>query len=84
MAHHITLTDDEYAALLAAADRAGTTVEAQVHEALADRYEPTVSTSRDDAATIGVAPSTFVCADAALLAVAAQEGLQVENPNDHP
>lgn len=34
MAYSITLTDDEYAALSAAANRAGTTVEALVHEAL--------------------------------------------------
>jgi predicted nucleic acid-binding protein len=40
--------------------------------------------ARDDASNLGLAPPTFVCADAALLAVAAAEGLPVDNPNDHP
>lgn len=37
MAYQITLTDDEYAALAAVAEQAGTTVEALVHEALDER-----------------------------------------------
>ena len=37
MAYQITLTDDEYAVLAAAAEQAGTTVEALVHEALDER-----------------------------------------------
>jgi len=39
---------------------------------------------RDDAMAIGVMPPIFVCADDALLAVAAAEGLSVENPHAHP
>lgn len=38
MAYTITLTDDEYAALSAAAAQRGQPIEALVHEALADRY----------------------------------------------
>lgn len=37
MAHQITLSDDEYTALAAAAEKAGTSVEALVHEALSER-----------------------------------------------
>jgi hypothetical protein len=38
MAYTITLTDDEYAALAAAAAKRGQPIEALVHEALAERY----------------------------------------------
>lgn len=38
-------------------------------------------TKRDDNLAAGLVAPTFVCADASLLAVAAAEGLAVENPN---
>jgi predicted nucleic acid-binding protein len=41
-------------------------------------------TIRDRAIATGLAAPTFVGADATLLAVAATEGLPIENPNDHP
>lgn len=42
MAYQITLTDDEYAALKVAAEQRRSTVEALVHEALAERFETAV------------------------------------------
>ena len=39
MAYQITLTDGEYAALKAAAERRKSTIEALVHEALTERFE---------------------------------------------
>ena len=33
---------------------------------------------------LGLIPATFVCSDMALNAVAAANGLTIENPNDHP
>ncbi|MGH2516356.1 MAG: type II toxin-antitoxin system VapC family toxin [Ktedonobacterales bacterium] len=41
-------------------------------------------TRRDDDLASGSPAPTFVCADAALLAAAAAEGLGTENPNTHP
>lgn len=41
-------------------------------------------TARDDALRAGVAGPTFVCADTALLSMAAAEGMVTENPNSHP
>lgn len=38
MAHQITLTDDEYAALSAAAARTGASIEELVHQAIADTF----------------------------------------------
>jgi len=39
---------------------------------------------RDEAITLGLDVPTFVCADANLLTIAGNEGLAVENPNQHP
>jgi predicted nucleic acid-binding protein len=41
-------------------------------------------TRRDDDVADGLPAPTFVCADTALLAAAAAEGLAIENPNSHP
>lgn len=38
MAHQITLSDDEYAALVAASTRTGASIEELVHQALAARF----------------------------------------------
>lgn len=38
MAHQITLTDDEYAALAAASTRIGASIEELVHQAIAARF----------------------------------------------
>lgn len=39
---------------------------------------------RNEAQAANVSTPTFVCADKALLLIAKAEGLEVENPNDHP
>jgi hypothetical protein len=41
-------------------------------------------TTRDDALAAGVTTPVFVCADVALLGIAAAEGMVTENPNDRP
>ncbi|HLJ81554.1 MAG TPA: type II toxin-antitoxin system VapC family toxin [Ktedonobacterales bacterium] len=41
-------------------------------------------TIRDETLMAGITPPVFVCADTALLSIAAAEGLVTDNPNDHP
>jgi predicted nucleic acid-binding protein len=41
-------------------------------------------TARDETIAAGLPQPIFVCADADLLAIAATEGLPIENPNGHP
>ena len=40
MTNQVTLTDDDYAALVAASARTGEPIEALVHEAIADHFQP--------------------------------------------
>jgi len=39
---------------------------------------------RDEAQAANAPAPTFVCADKALLLIAKTEGMDIENPNDHP
>lgn len=40
MAHHITLSEEDYATLLAASTRSGEPIETLVHEVIAERFTP--------------------------------------------
>ena len=46
MAHQITLTDEDYAALSAAAARTGESIEELAHQAIAARYPETASADK--------------------------------------
>lgn len=75
MAHQITLTDDEYAALAAAAARTGKSVDELAHAAIAAQYTPPSDSQP---------PQKRAMSDEEFLQYLLRKGLITHIPERHP